>query len=393
MTAAENAMSNAPATNFCFVMPPGEPYGASGGAIATVTRGVVRELSLLGYLSDVVTPGPGPFYEATSVRRGLGHPRLLRALGKSVRPLASVLGWDWPGYGGYLASTLPLILAHKRQIVIVHNDLHLPLLLRKLAPRTKTVLWLHNEVESHHTQLQAALAAPHRIIAVSESVLGWTLHRFDLSPERVVVVHNGVDLDAFRPSPAIDERSGLVRVVCHGRLDPNKGFDLVAQAVRSLRAEGFDVTLTLAGPKQAWGISRHDASAYYKYLLGLLEGGTGHYLGRVDPHELPALLAQHHIACAISRSQEPFGLSPLEAMAAGCATVVSDRGGLPELAGEGCTIVAPQPEAVLTALRALLANPAQLSLARASARRRAEELPWHRTAVGLLEALNCKGSC
>jgi glycosyltransferase involved in cell wall biosynthesis len=262
-------------------------------------------------------------------------------------------------------------------------------ILNRWFPNAKLILWLHNEVETSHPVPLNALKVPDHIVAVSRSVREWTLARYELNATSITVIHNGVDHEAFKPASKSEQIDrSVVRVLCHGRLDPNKGFDIVAEAVRKLRGRNHDVTLTIAGPQVAWGISPAQAKAYAMELIEGLKDGTGTYLGYVPPHELPDILRKHDIACAISRNREPFGLAALEAMASGCATVVSDMGGLPELAGDGCIVVRPTREAVERALESLVVDRRRLELHKVAALQRSKSFSWRLAAehfLGLVE--------
>lgn len=372
-------------------MPPGETYGPSGGAIATVTRWVAVELLKAGNEVAVITPrrlAPDSYYDAGTVHAG-PVPKPLRALLRAtVGPLERRRGVGWAGeYSQHvLGIALSLLSLPKDATFVVHNDLDLPRLLARLAPRARSVLWLHNEVSTRSSDPKRLLEAPQHIVAVSDSVRRWTIDRYGLAPERVKVIHNGVDLATFHPPPQ-RPGSGPVKVLCHGRLDPNKGFDLVAQAVSELRDEGVDVTLSVAGAKQVWGLSPEEAESYWEGLFATLSGGVGSYMGRIAPDDLPPILREHDAACAVSRTADPFPLSPLEAMASGCAVVVSNLGGLPEMVREGDGLVVdPKVDAVKSALGRISRDRDLLAQLQLAARKRAEELPWSKTA-GELTAL------
>lgn len=372
-----------------FVMPPEESYGARGGAIATVTRGISRELIDLGCRVDILAPGLGSYYNAGTVRIQRLAPIMRTVSIKLLGPFPGTSSWDWPGYSAYLLGLRASIAGRScPPVMVVHNDIHLPGVLRRWLPDLTIVLWLHNEIETRHIDPSRAFAAADYIVAVSESVRRWTIERYDLDPSRVSVNHNGVDLRSFHPRTEAVAGHGTVRVICHGRLDPNKGFDLVAEAVRDLRSDGLDISMSLAGGKQAWGISSEDADEYWRRLFRLVDEGGGEYLGRVAPDDLPLILREHDVACAVSRVRDPFPLAPLEAMASGCATIVSDRGGLPELAGDACVVVKPERAAVRDALATLALDGDRRSRVQHDCRRRAEMLSWEFTARRLLDLLS-----
>jgi glycosyltransferase involved in cell wall biosynthesis len=91
------------------------------------------------------------------------------------------------------------------------------------------------------------LANSSRVIAVSEAV-ATHLRRYRGLEDRIRVVPNGVDHDAFRPAePRPSGNGGRVSVLFVGRLVPNKGPDLSIEALATLRREGLPVSLTVVG--------------------------------------------------------------------------------------------------------------------------------------------------
>lgn len=118
--------------------------------------------------------------------------------------------------------------------------------------------------------------------------------------------------------------------------------------------------LDLAGPLAALGAARERVRV----------------LGYVPEDRLLALYAQASGFVYLSR-YEGFGLPPLEAMAAGIPTLVSDRSCLPEVVGDGALTVDPDDrEAVAGALRELILDQRLREGLGQRGRARALELSW-----------------
>jgi alpha-1,6-mannosyltransferase len=102
-----------------------------------------------------------------------------------------------------------------------------------------------------------------------------------------------------------------------------------------------------------------------------------------DRRELSRRLATADVALAVCPG-ETFGLSVLEALAAGTPVVTADVGGARELIDAACGAwAAPTPTALADAVLQVAARPP--ASRRLAARRRAEAFPWSAAVTGMLE--------
>src|SRR5204863_4023397 len=116
---------------------------------------------------------------------------------------------------------------------------------------------------------------------------------------------------------------------------------------------------------------------FFRKLKEKIERIEANYLGHVTRDKVPQLIREHDIVCVLSRSQEPFGLVVLEAMASGCAVIASNRGGLPDACGDAGIMVDPDRfEAVVAAMRSLVTNPALLAEHKQRSVNRAAKASW-----------------
>jgi len=198
-----------------------------------------------------------------------------------------------------------------------------------------------------------------RIVAVSEAVKA-ALVAAGADPARIRVIPGGVETAAFAAVPP--PVPGVVGAL--GRLEWEKGFDVLLEAMTSLPA---DVRLLLGGEGQ-----QRAALAAQVERLGLQS--RVRLTGFVS--DVPAFLGQTGIFVLPSRS-EGLGLVLLEAMAAGRPVVATRVGGIPEVVVDGETglLVPPDdPSALAAAVLRLLRDP-DLALRMGEAgRRRVEAL-------------------
>jgi glycosyltransferase involved in cell wall biosynthesis len=201
---------------------------------------------------------------------------------------------------------------------------------------------------------------PDRIACCSDAAA--RLHVSMGYPEQKLrVIPNGIDLDAFRPDPHARSSvrselgtAGDARLIgLVARLDPQKDHEGFLQAARLLRARCPDVHFVLAGAGVD-GRSRPLAQSVAR--AGLTE--VVHLLGARD--DIPRLTSALDIASLSSRWGEAFPNVVAEAMACGVPCVVTDVGDSAEIVGEIGLVVPPSdPQALACAWEQLLALPAE----------------------------------
>lgn len=376
---------------FAFVLPVDEYYTPEwSGAIATVTRQLTAELVSAGHHCVVITPDDGEDVYAeprvVRLRFGPAHRRwvLVRKLASAAARVRGLPRWDYAWYWAAVRRALDRI--SPLDVVVVAND---PVTASRLArrhPSARTVLWLHNFLVGTAAVALRSVPDDVLVVAVSEAVARSSAA--DSSGRGAPrVIHNGVDTVLFHP-PRDPPSGHPLRVVCHGRIDPNKGQDTAALAVARLREEGHEVELTVIGEPRTFGFDPAEADAYATRVRAAVAQAGGRMQGWMPHEQLAAELRTYDIACALSRVHEPFGLSALEAMASGCAVIATPLGGMSEVVGSAGVIVAPDsPDAVAAAILAL-SDPGRLQLARRSCAERAATFTWAAAAQRLLDVID-----
>lgn len=232
----------------------------------------------------------------------------------------------------------------------------------------------------------SGLAAATLIIVPSNASRADVAQHHAVDPSIIRVVAHGVDSARFAPRRG-DEADPLIRhlgleapyIVFAARPYPRKNLASLRRAVAGLASEGFPHHLVVAGgPIDEWGL--HGTA---RQVDAELENAPGrvHWLKQLDDAALSAILA-HADAFCLPSFFEGFGLTALEAMACGIPVVVSNAGALPEVVGDAGLVVEPRPEAVQQALRTVLTDPPFARALGRSARERALEFSWDKTADG-----------
>jgi glycosyltransferase involved in cell wall biosynthesis len=163
-----------------------------------------------------------------------------------------------------------------------------------------------------------------RMEVISESTREDFLAR-GLSPERLRVVHVGIDRSRYFPGRARDERPSLL---AFGRIRKYKRLDLVVDAVAALaRTKWADLTLTIGGSgNYLEGLRRHVQRTKAEPWV--------RFVGQVSEEE-KVRLYQRAWALVVTSPKEGWGLTCLEAAACGTPVIASDSPGLREAVSDG----------------------------------------------------------
>jgi glycosyltransferase involved in cell wall biosynthesis len=378
--------------HICFVNMPIEYYSpVSGGAISTIIMSTARELLARGHRVSVLTVVNGdPVYQVGEVIPVEARKRDdLSFLQRRVSSLRRRLGrWDWPYFEYYLRSVKKELagLSPAPDAVVVFNDFVSSAHIRSVLPRTKMIVWLQNEWRTRF-DMARTIASTDMFLTCSEYIRQWTARTHAIPLDRIVSAPSGVDGEMFTPRAGYLDAGEPLKVLFLGRIDPNKGPDIAADAVAALRAEGLAVTLTVAGGLWFYGHGNEMDDPFFRELKPKMDAAGAEYPGHVPRARVPELVRRHDVACVLSRSNEPFGLVALEAMAGGCAVIASNRGGLPEACGEAAALVDPDDlPAVIGLLRRFATDREFLRAAKQRAVRRAANASWTEAAEILEEA-------
>lgn len=112
-----------------------------------------------------------------------------------------------------------------------------------------------------------------------------------------------------------------------GRLNPDKGIDLLIRAVKRLNNANFKVLIIGEG---------NELETLQTLAIQLSLSDRIEFLGRRSSSETLEIMRAALAVIVPSRWQEPAGYVALEAASVGTCPIVSNVGGLPEMAGTSC---------------------------------------------------------
>jgi glycosyltransferase involved in cell wall biosynthesis len=218
-----------------------------------------------------------------------------------------------------------------------------------------------------------------RIVTVSQDASRQIQRDFGVSREKIRVVYNGLDSEAFRPMP--DERKVPGRIIFVGNVaDRKKGVLYLLEAMARIRGDAHLVLVDGGTPAR---VSAHDLVEN----MGLAEKVM--VTGKIDREELVRLYCSSQVA-VVPSLYEGFGFPAAEAMACELPVVGTTAGALPEVIGEdgSCGLLVPprDSEALARALEELISDPERcISMGKAARRRVLQLFSWKRAAEQLVE--------
>ena len=314
---------------------PPEVYGGAGTHVEYLTRELRRltEVSVHCWGAPRTEPGVTSHQPWTALSEPKPESTTLQAISIDLAMAAAVKGADlvhshtwYANLGGHL-SKLMWSIPH---VMTIHS-------LEPLRP------WKAEQLGGGYALSmfceRVAIEAADAVIAVSRGVREDVLNCYPaLNPDRVHVIHNGIDPEIYRPQPSPETlaRFGIDAnrpfVLFNGRITRQKGLPLLLAAALKLDPR-FQLVIVASSPDTP------EIAAEVAALAGRVSAERGnliwidHFISRED------LIHLHSDAAVFvcPSIYEPFGLVILEAMACETPVVASRVGGIPEIVVEGET--------------------------------------------------------
>ncbi|SNS63881.1 Glycosyltransferase involved in cell wall bisynthesis [Geodermatophilus pulveris] len=222
----------------------------------------------------------------------------------------------------------------------------------------------------NRVQLERSLCrtVAHVVATCSDEV--FELRRLGLARDRASIVPCGVDTGVFSPRGPVAPRGERQRLLVLGRLVERKGQE---DAVRALAAVPGAELVVVGGPPAGRLDDDPEVRRLRAVAASLGVGDRLVFTGAVAREDVPAWIRSADVVLAVPW-YEPFGITPLEAMACGRPVVATAVGGLQDSVADGVTgdLVPPRDPARLgEVLGALLADDARRAAYGAAGVRRA----------------------
>ena len=225
--------------------------------------------------------------------------------------------------------------------IIVENRPGYSLNLKKFIC-TNCILHLHNDTLNLNTQQAVNIIKGYKqIISVSDYISEKVRH-IGIDDCKYTTVHNAIDYHAFNSATRLERKTmGLsdddFAIVYSGRLIAEKGVLELCRAIKLL--DSPRIKLLIIGASK-YGKDKHP-TAYIKQLIEEAEKIKDKiiFTGFIDYTQVPSYLKMADIAVIPSMWDEPFGLTVVEAMAAGLPLITTRSGGIPEICEGVATIV------------------------------------------------------
>jgi glycosyltransferase involved in cell wall biosynthesis len=222
-----------------------------------------------------------------------------------------------------------------------------------------------------------------RIVTVSEFSKQDVVTRYQVEPDRIDVVHNGVG-DIFSPLSTAERTKAMDRftkghryLVCVGSLHPRKNTANLLAAFDMLAASAPDVHLLIVGERM------FQDARMERVLAGMKHADRVVFAGRLGQADLRLAMGAA-VALAYVSYFEGFGIPVAEAMKCGVPVIAARATSLPEVAGEAAVYCDPfAPVDIARAMRSVLDDAALRAWLIDTGLERVQQYTWDRTAAGL----------
>lgn len=240
---------------------------------------------------------------------------------------------------------------------------------------------------------EQVVEAASRLTANTTAEARQLIEMYGADPNRVDVIHPGVDLATFTPGDRAASRSRAgfdesdIVILFVGRIQPLKAPDVLVRAVAELctdRPELRDrIRVVICGGPSGTGLDRPNALEDLSRELGIRDRID--FLAPTSRSALADLYRSAEVTVVPSYS-ESFGLVAIESEACGTPVIAAAVGGLPTAVGDGGILIdGHDPRGFAEAIGRLVTQPGFREELSERAAEHARAFGWDATSAGLLD--------
>lgn len=236
---------------------------------------------------------------------------------------------------------LSIIVDEKPDVLLVHHaDIYMhsyAMMIKRKIKSIHIITYAHGNAEdmchvSHKNRfyfkkwvLKKSLNKADRVVAISKTVKESLMKWFTLPSEYISVIYNGVNTDKFVYTGKKSISTNCLKIIYVGRLIKVKGVQITLNAL-ALLPNDLKYEFTIVG------------NGGYKSELEQLSESLGindkvFFVG--EQSDVTKFLAEADIFIHMPVWEEGFGITVIEAMAAGLICVCADSGAIPEIITDG----------------------------------------------------------
>lgn len=243
----------------------------------------------------------------------------------------------------FLEQSIKHIRKQDYDCIVLENRPSYSLKLKEIT-HAKLVYHLHNEKLTKQTpSYQVMYDAASLVICVSDFI-SKSVKAITPFDTKCITVHNGIDLNAFaiKSSHITRQDVGLNNqdfvIIYSGRINAEKGIKELTQAMNKL-ADYPQIKLLVIGSSFFGNTTGNDdftqkLQESIKDIQDKIQ-----FTGYIPYQKVPSYLKLADLAVVPSMWDEAFGLTVLEAMAAGLPLITTRSGGIPEICEDVACIV------------------------------------------------------
>ena len=212
------------------------------------------------------------------------------------------------------------------------------------------------------------------LIAVSQYTKDIMVNEYEIDPEKIVIVHNGIEqVQGFRHPKAFPEPL----ILYLGRLTFQKGPEVFVEMAKRILHQTQDVRFVVGGKGD-------QLPEIVRYVAEAKIGHKVHFTGHLSRQKVYDLFAMADIFVMPSIS-EPFGLVALEAAQFDLPCVISQNSGVAEIFPASCRANPEDPQQWVDAVMGLLQFPEWRKEQAQELKARVNELTWEKAAEKTVE--------